>query len=84
MVNKENEKIRKENTTRVILNLPNEIDSQYKEIALKTGMAKSQAIIFALSWYLDYKESMNILPKMLEALKNIPQVDNNKSDNMNK
>ena len=84
MVNKENEKIRKENTTRVILNLPNEIDSQYKEIALKTGMAKSQDIIFALSWYLDYKESMNILPKMLEALKNIPQVDNNKSDNMNK
>ena len=71
MINKEHEKIKKDNTRRVILNVPLDMDNKFTELALKRGIAKSQMILFSMSWYLDYSNSMDLIPKMLEVLKNI-------------
>lgn len=79
MKNLENEKKMKENTTRVILNVPNEIDEQFRDLSVKRGIPKSSMIIYAMSWYLDYNKSLDLMPKMIEALKNIP--DDLKIDN---
>lgn len=70
MINKEHEKIKKENTRRVILNVPLELDNTFKELSLKRGIAKSQMILYAMSWFADYNQSLDLMPKILEALKN--------------
>lgn len=70
--NKENEKIMKENTTKVILNVPNDLAEKFKDLAIKRGIPRSSMIIYAMSWYLDYNTSLDLMPKMIEALKNIP------------
>ena len=67
--NKENEKIMKENTTKVILNVPNDIAEKFKELSIKRGIPRSSMIIYAMSWYLDYNKSLDLMPKMIEALK---------------
>ena len=67
--NKENEKIMKENTTKVVLNVPNDIAEKFKELSIKRGIARSSMIIYAMSWYLDYNKSLDLMPKMIEALK---------------
>ena len=72
MKNFENEKKLKENTTRVILNVPNDIDLQFKELAAKRGITKSSMILYAMSWFLDYSKSLDVMPKMLEIMKNFP------------
>lgn len=61
----------KENTTRVILNVPNEIDGIYKELAGKRGITKSSMIIYAMSWFLDYSKTLDLMPKIIETLKNV-------------
>ena len=70
MKSKENEKLKKENTCRTILNIPLDMNEQFKDLALKRGIAKSQMILFAMGWYLDYSNTIDLMPKMLEALKN--------------
>lgn len=70
MKNLENEKKMKESTTRVILNVPNEIDAQFKELGIKRGIPKSSMIIYAMSWYLDYNKSLEVMPKILDLYKN--------------
>lgn len=67
--NKENEKIMKENTTKVILNVPNDIAEKFKELSIKRGITRSSMIIYAMSWYLDYNKSLDLMPKMIDALK---------------
>lgn len=67
--NKENEKIMKENTTKVILNVPNDIAEKFKELSIKRGIPRSSMIIYAMSWYLDYNKSLDLMPKMIDALK---------------
>lgn len=69
MKNKENEKIKKENTCRTIVNVPIDMDNKFRELAVKRGIAKSQMILFAMGWYLDYSNSMDLMPKMIEALR---------------
>ena len=81
MKNPEREKIKKENTNRVILNVPKEIDEKFQELSIKRGLAKSHMILFAMSWYLDYSNSLDLMPKMIDALKNIP---NNEISNIDK
>ena len=54
MKNKENERIKKENTCRTIVNVPIDMDNKFRELAVKRGIAKSQMILFAMGWYLDY------------------------------
>ena len=71
MINKEHKKIKKENTCRTIVNVPIDLDEKFRDLAVKRGIAKSQMILFAMSWYLDYSNSMDLMPKMLEVLKNI-------------
>lgn len=70
MINKEHEKIKKDNTRRVILNVPLELDDTFKELSLKRGIAKSQMILYAMSWFSDYNQSLALMPKILEAMKN--------------
>ena len=68
MKSKENEKILKDNTNRVVLNVPMDIDDKFKELAIKRGIAKSQMIIYAMSWFLDYNKSMDLMPKLLNFI----------------
>lgn len=76
MENKENEKTMKENTCRTIVNVPIDLDNKFRELAVKRGIAKSQMILFAMSWYLDYSNSMDLMPKMIEALRGIEDLSN--------
>lgn len=69
-INKENQKTMRENTTKVILNVPNEIAEEFKELAIKRGIPRSSMIIYAMSWYLDYNKSLDLMPKLLDTLKN--------------
>lgn len=73
MKNPENEKKMKENTTRVILNVPNELDEQFKDLSVKRGITKSSMIIYAMSWFLDYNRSLDIMPKLIDVIKANPQ-----------
>ena len=57
----------KADTVRVILNVPEEIDSAILTLAKKRGMPKSSMIIFAVSWYLDYNKSLDVLPKFFDV-----------------
>lgn len=57
-------------TCRTILNVPNDIDEKFRELAKKRGIAKSHMILFAMGWYLDYNKSMEMMPKMFEVLSN--------------
>ena len=68
--NKENEKIMKENTTKVILNVPNKIADEYKDMAIKRGLTRSSMIIFAMSWYLDYQNQIDMNKSMIDYLNN--------------
>lgn len=69
MRNKENEKIMKENACRSIVTIPNELDQSFRTMAKKRGISKSSMIVFAMSWYLDYYKSLDLMPKMIEILK---------------
>lgn len=73
MKNPENEKKMKENTTRVILNVPNNLDEKFKDLAVKRGITKSSMIIYAMSWFLDYNRSLDIMPKLIDVIKANPQ-----------
>ena len=55
--------------SRVVVNVPDKVNEKFKEMAKDKGMAKSQMIIYALNWYLDYSQSLDLMPKMIEALK---------------
>jgi len=81
MVNKEHQKIMKQNTCRTIINVPISLDEKFRDLAIKRGIAKSQMILFAMSWYLDYSNSIDLMPKILEAMKN--SEDTLKSKNSN-
>lgn len=74
--NKENEKLMRENTTKVILNVPNDIAEEFKNLAIKRGIPRSSMIIYAMSWYLDYNKSLDLMPKMIEALKSAEDLAN--------
>lgn len=79
MKNKENEKIMKQNTCRTIVNIPNDLDQSFREMAVKRGISKSAMIVFAMSWYLDYNKSLDLMPKMIEALKSAEDLANKES-----
>ena len=70
--NKENDKVAKESTTRIILNVPNDLAEEFKNLSLKRGITRSSMIVYAMSWYLDYNKSLDVMPKLIDALKNIP------------
>ena len=69
MKNKDNEKTMKANTCRTIVNVPLDMDEKFRDLAVKRGIAKSQMILFAMGWYLDYSNSMDLMPKIIDTLK---------------
>ena len=52
------------------------MDNKFRELAVKRGIAKSQMILFAMGWYLDYTNTLDLVPKMIETLKNAENVSN--------
>lgn len=78
---KENERILKENSTKVILNVPNDIAEKFKDLAIKRGIPRSSMIIYAMSWYLDYNTSLDLMPKMIDALKSVELLTTKKKEN---
>ena len=64
-----------------IVNVPIDLDEKFRELALKRGIAKSQMILFAMSWYLDYSNSIDLMPKILEAIKNSENTLKSKNSN---
>ena len=76
MKNPENEKKMKENTTRVILNVPNELDEQFKDLAVKRGITKSSMIIYAMSWFLDYNIGLDNTVRFIDLISSNPQLLN--------
>lgn len=76
MKNKDNEKIMKQNSCRTIINIPVDLDNKFRDMALKRGISKSSMIVFAMSWYLDYNKSLDLMPKMIEVLKSAEDLAN--------
>ena len=70
MLCEETKKSIKENTTKVIMNVPNELDEAYKILARRRGITKTSMIMYAMSWFLDYNKSLDLIPKMLQTLNN--------------
>ena len=75
--NKENEKIIKESYTKVILNVPNELAESFKDLAVRRGIPRSSMIIYAMSWYLDYNKSLDLMPKLIDVLKSTDKFSKN-------
>lgn len=63
----------KQERTRVILNIPEELDEAYTKLARKRGITKSSMISYAMSWYLDYNKIIDLMPKLIELLKDAPE-----------
>lgn len=57
------------NTVRVILNVPEELNNTFAFLASKRGLTKSNMIIYAMSWFLDYNKSMDLMPKLIDLVK---------------
>lgn len=49
--------------------LPEDIYQRLLKEAEKKGLKKSVMAIYAISFYLDYAESLSLMPSMLEELK---------------
>ena len=71
MISEKTKKNIKKNTSKVILNVPNEIDATYKQLDEKRGITKTSMIIYAMSWFYDYNKSLDLLPKMIDTMKNL-------------
>lgn len=67
------------NTVRVILNVPEELNKTFTELANRRGLTKSNMIIYAMSWFLDYSKSMDMMPKLIDLVK-INNEDLNKNE----
>lgn len=74
----------KSSTTKILLTLPDEILSLYDELAKRNGMSRSAMINYALRWYLDYKESTDMLPQILNMLQNTNKEKIDTSEDINK
>lgn len=64
------EKEKSNSTVRVILNVPDDLNETFVKLSEKRGLKKSQMMIFALSWFVDYNKSMDMMPKMVDFLSN--------------
>lgn len=62
--------VKKKNTVRVILNVPEDLNNTFTELAKKRGLLKSNMIIYAMSWYVDYNKSMDMMPKLINLVSN--------------
>ena len=58
------------NTVRVILNLPENLDEKFSDLAHRRGITKSNMIIYSMSWFLDYNRSIELMPKLIDLFRN--------------
>lgn len=58
------------NTVRVILNVPEDLNNSFSDLAKTRGLSKSNMIIYAMSWFLDYNKSMDMMPRMFDFFSN--------------
>lgn len=54
--------------TQVLLNVPNELNEKYKLLAEQQGVPKSYLFMTALNYYLDYKDIIKSMPKIINAI----------------
>lgn len=73
MISEETKKSIRTNTTKVVLNVPNELNGIFKELAQKRGISKSSMIMYSMSWFIDYSKSLDLLPKMIDTLQYMKQ-----------
>lgn len=64
---KENSKSNKK-ITQVLLNVPNGLNEKYKKLAAQQGVPKSYLFMTALNYYLDYKDIIKSMPKIINAI----------------
>lgn len=57
------------NLIRVNLNIPKEMLEKIEDIGNMKGLNRTQTILMALSNFIDTKESLYYMPKMIEILK---------------
>lgn len=74
---KENSKSNKK-ITQVLLNVPNGLNEKYKKLAEQQGLPKSYLFMTALNYYLDYKDIIKSMPKIINAIE-IEKENKNKS-----
>lgn len=55
---------------KILITLPNEVLSIFDDLAKRNGMSRSAMINYALRWYLDYKESSDVLLQLLNIIQN--------------
>lgn len=60
---------KKENLVRVAFNIPAEMLEKIEDIGKMKGMNRTQTVIMALSTYIDQKESLDYMPKLIEFIK---------------
>ena len=56
--------------TKILVSFPTETIEKISLLAKENGMNRSAMINYAIKWYLDYNKSLDLMPKMIEALKN--------------
>lgn len=59
----------KNNTTRIVLNVPNELNNSYELMASKRGITKTSMVVYAMSWFLDYNKSIELVPKLMMSFR---------------
>ena len=66
--------------TEILVSFPTETIEKISLLAKENGMNRSAMINYAIKWYLDYNKSLDLMPKMLEALKNAEDIAKNDKD----
>lgn len=56
--------------TKILVSFPTETIEKISLLAKENGMNRSAMINYAIKWYLDYNKSLDLMPKMIDALKN--------------
>lgn len=59
--------------TKILVSFPNETIEKVSLLAKENGMSRSAMINYALKWYLDYKNSMDMLPVLMDLAKMQPK-----------
>lgn len=60
--------------TKILVSFPIETIEKISLLAKENGMNRSAMINYAIKWYLDYNKSLDLMPKMIEALKSAEEL----------
>lgn len=79
-----NEKKLNNEIKKILVSFPNDTVERISELAKENGMTRSSMINYAIKWYLDYKDSMDMMPMLLDLVKMDPEELKKKADKLNK